>query len=117
MLDSSTKYPDGIAYGHTRHLGNFDECYNLQVNIMDENVNIHEINGKYCLVDIEYKNKYGTSIRRKPPISKYQDNFVNTNNSFWEMIEVCYIDPQRSQHNVTILVYHVDKTIYMNDNE
>ncbi|EFN80982.1 hypothetical protein EAI_12190, partial [Harpegnathos saltator] len=52
VFDSSTKYPEGVFYGHTRHLGNFDECYNLQVHIVEESDNAHEINGKYCLVNI-----------------------------------------------------------------
>lgn len=90
MLDSSAKYPEGILYGHTRYLGNFDECYNLQVNIAEENANIREINGKYCLVNIEYKNKHATSIHPKLSASKYQNNFFNMNDSFWKTIEVLY---------------------------
>lgn len=98
MFDSSAKYPEGILYGHTRHLGNFDECYNLQVNIAEESASTREINGKYCLVNIEYNNKHASSINQKLSVSNYQNNFLITNDSFWETIKVLY-------HNN---IYHID---------
>ncbi|XP_072753161.1 nose resistant to fluoxetine protein 6-like [Anoplolepis gracilipes] len=76
MFDSSSKYPDGILYGHTRHLGNFDECYNLQIDAGEEN----DIAGRYCLVDLEYK-------RKDTPISYKRTIDYNPNESFWEAIE------------------------------
>lgn len=85
---ASTKYSDGVLYGHTRHLGNFDECYNLQVNIAGENANIREINGKYCLVNIEYKNKRTASNLPKLSVLEYQYDPFDTSNPFWNVIEV-----------------------------
>ncbi|XP_025162708.1 nose resistant to fluoxetine protein 6-like [Harpegnathos saltator] len=90
MFDSSTKYPEGVFYGHTRHLGNFDECYNLQVHIVEESDNAHEINGKYCLVNIEYNKKQVTSIPQKLSVSGYTNDILselNMNNSFWEVLQ------------------------------
>lgn len=84
MFDSSSKYPDGVLYGNTRHLGNFDECYNLQSD-MEEVEN--KMAGRYCLVDLEY--------RRKDAISYRSTMDYDPNESFWEAIEVCdyrYID-------------------------
>ncbi|XP_032690165.1 uncharacterized protein LOC116853278 [Odontomachus brunneus] len=90
MFDSSTKYPEGIFYGHTRHLGNFDECYNLQVTTVQENTNTREINGKYCFVNIEYKREHAVCQKllfNATPISV--SNYQNeTSNSFWNVIEV-----------------------------
>ncbi|XP_014480047.1 PREDICTED: uncharacterized protein LOC106747218, partial [Dinoponera quadriceps] len=87
MFDSSTKYPEGILYGHTRHFGNFDECYNLQVNIAEGNTNIREINGKYCLVNIEYEKKHATSIHQKVSKSKYHNDTLDKRYSFWKVIK------------------------------
>ncbi|KAM0732221.1 Nose resistant to fluoxetine protein 6 [Formica fusca] len=76
MFDSSSKYPDGVLYGNTRHLGNFDECYNLQSD-MEEVEN--KMAGRYCLVDLEY--------RRKDAISYRSTMDYDPNESFWEAIE------------------------------
>lgn len=80
VYDSSAKYPEGFLYGNTRHLGNFDECYNLQVNMLDEDVD--EITGRYCLVDIEYRRK-NISLVTKTPIPEF-----DAHDSFWEAVEV-----------------------------
>lgn len=80
MFDSSSKYPDGVLYGHTKHLGNFDECYNLQVDVGKVE---NKINGRYCLVDLEYKRKDAPTFHK--PTMDYDPN-----ESFWEAIEVYY---------------------------
>ncbi|XP_019884639.2 nose resistant to fluoxetine protein 6-like [Camponotus floridanus] len=77
MFDSSSKYPDGVLYGHTRHLGNFDECYNLQIDAGEVE---NKMAGRYCLVDLEYK-------RKDAPISYEPTMDYNPNESFWEAIE------------------------------
>lgn len=76
MFDSSSKYPDGVLYGNTRHLGNFDECYNLQSDMGEVE---NKMAGRYCLVDLEYKRKDAISYR---PTMDYDPN-----KSFWEAIE------------------------------
>lgn len=85
VFDSSSKHPEGILSGYTRYLGNFDECYNLQVDVLKKG-NAHEINGKYCLVDIEYRRRNATLISHKLPVYN-----VDRHNSFWEVMQVCDI--------------------------
>ncbi|XP_025163801.1 nose resistant to fluoxetine protein 6-like isoform X2 [Harpegnathos saltator] len=99
MFDSSTKYPDGIFYGHTRHLGNFDECYNIQVNITEEGTDVHEINGKYCLIDIIYKKKQTTSVQQKSSETQYMNNSLDITNSFWKVLEQLEGHPYRIRRN------------------
>ncbi|EZA51981.1 hypothetical protein X777_09296 [Ooceraea biroi] len=85
MFDSSSKYPDGILYGNTRHLGNFDECYNLQVDVRENSGN-DKITGRYCLVDLQYQRKNASvsrNIVRKPFISDFDPK-----GTFWDAIEV-----------------------------
>ncbi|XP_025154269.1 uncharacterized protein LOC112588454 [Harpegnathos saltator] len=88
MFDSSTKYPDGIFYGHTRHVGNFDECYNMQVNVIEEGADVHEINGKYCRINITYKKMQTISVQKKSSKSQYISNSLDMRNSFWKLLEV-----------------------------
>ncbi|XP_026826874.1 nose resistant to fluoxetine protein 6 [Ooceraea biroi] len=84
MFDSSSKYPDGILYGNTRHLGNFDECYNLQVDVRENSGN-DKITGRYCLIDLQYQRKNASvsrNIVRKPFISDFDPK-----GTFWDAIE------------------------------
>ncbi|XP_051166899.1 O-acyltransferase like protein-like isoform X4 [Leptopilina boulardi] len=56
MFDSSAKYPYGLFGGLTRHLGSFDQCERIQAKIINnENGEIEEINSRYCLVDVKFK--------------------------------------------------------------
>jgi len=41
MIDASTKFPDGLLYGHWDHLGHWDEC--LSVSSDDAT-----IKGRFC---------------------------------------------------------------------
>ncbi|XP_074114506.1 nose resistant to fluoxetine protein 6-like isoform X2 [Cotesia typhae] len=86
MFDASTKYPDGIITGYTRHFGNFDGCYDLKTSIprykFDIETEDEEINGRYCLVKIEY-HKMNTFNDRK---GSYTLEF-DTNDSVWEAIK------------------------------
>lgn len=83
MFDSSSKYPDGILYGNTRHLGNFDECYDLQVDVTRETSGNNNITGRYCLIDLQYKRKNASVISHKSNISDFDPK-----SSFWEAVEV-----------------------------
>ena len=46
MLDSSTKIPEGVLEGTLTHLGDFEEC--LNVNVKEE---WGSFKGQHCLVD------------------------------------------------------------------
>ena len=83
VFDASAKYPHGILYGHTRHLGNFDECYNLQVDIERKDTDTDVINGKYCLVDLLYEKKHTLMTSNKSSMYDFDPN-----KSVWEAIEV-----------------------------
>lgn len=86
MFDSSTKYPEGIITGHTRHYGNFDECYRLNAKIpaiADHETNIEVINGKYCLVKVEYHKPNNSNIRMGPYTLEFDPN-----GSVWDAIKV-----------------------------
>lgn len=96
MYDASSKYPDGILYGNTRHLGNFDECYNLHVNIRREQNGYSEITGRYCLVDLHYKRKTTSSNSDKSVVSE-----VDPESSFWDVIEVYVINIYAAENNFT----------------
>ncbi|XP_015121190.1 nose resistant to fluoxetine protein 6 [Diachasma alloeum] len=84
MFDSSVKYPEGIIAGHTRHYGNFDECYELNAKIprQDAGLEPEEINGRYCLVKIHYK-KINSPPSRTAPFTL---NF-DPNESAWEAVK------------------------------
>jgi len=41
MIDASTKFPDGLLYGHWDHLGHWDECLSVS---SDDAL----ITGKFC---------------------------------------------------------------------
>ncbi|XP_008552670.1 nose resistant to fluoxetine protein 6 [Microplitis demolitor] len=86
MFDSSTKYPDGIITGHTRHYGNFDGCYQLKTSIPKHKFDIEaeneEINGRYCIVKVEY-HKINTLDQRNGPHTLEFD----MNGSVWETIK------------------------------
>jgi hypothetical protein len=45
VLDSSTKIPEGVLEGSLIHMGDFDEC--LEVNVQEE---WGSFKGQYCLV-------------------------------------------------------------------
>ena len=46
MLDSSTKIPEGALVGTLTHMGNFEEC--LEVNVKEE---WGSFKGQHCVVD------------------------------------------------------------------
>lgn len=46
MLDSSTKIPEGVLVGTINHMGNFDEC--LEVNVKED---WGSFKGQYCLAE------------------------------------------------------------------
>nr|XP_012224985.1 PREDICTED: uncharacterized protein LOC105673729 [Linepithema humile] len=82
MYDASSKYPSGILYGHTRHLGNFDECYNLQVDRKRKDTLAGKITGKYCLVDLLYEKKHTLMNSKKSVMFDFDPN-----ESVWEAIK------------------------------
>lgn len=51
MLDSWGKVPSGLLVGNTYDLGNFDECYDIRHTSI--NSNIGDIQGQYCLINVE----------------------------------------------------------------
>ncbi|XP_012257252.2 nose resistant to fluoxetine protein 6-like [Athalia rosae] len=80
MFDASTKYPDGIIFGHTKHLGNFDECYNLRAKLPPDE---EEVEGRYCLVRLRYGRK--TRTPSGPPETYTLD--FDPNRSAWDAID------------------------------
>jgi len=73
-------------------LGNFDECYDLQVNVLKENHDKGEITGRYCLVDLEYKEKNrNASIFQKLIVNWNESLNFDPKSSFWKAIEVYII--------------------------
>jgi hypothetical protein len=47
VLDSSTKIPEGVMVGTLMHMGDFEEC--LEVNVKEE---WGSFKGQHCLADI-----------------------------------------------------------------
>jgi hypothetical protein len=47
VFDSSTKIPEGLLVGNTVHLGNFDEC--LEVNV---NEDWGSFKGQHCMASV-----------------------------------------------------------------
>ncbi|XP_011309808.1 nose resistant to fluoxetine protein 6 [Fopius arisanus] len=84
MFDSSVKYPEGIIVGHTRHYGNFDECYELNAKIsrQDPHLEPEEISGRYCLIKIKYRKINAPPSRPSP----FTLNF-DPNESAWEAVK------------------------------
>ncbi|XP_022828881.1 nose resistant to fluoxetine protein 6-like [Spodoptera litura] len=56
MFDASAKSPQGLLFGSSYHLGNFDEC----VAIEDPGYNGVTIEGQYCLATIKWRQKHET---------------------------------------------------------
>ncbi|KAJ8724818.1 hypothetical protein PYW07_015776 [Mythimna separata] len=54
MFDASAKSPQGLLFGSSYHLGNFDEC----VAIEDPGYNGVTIEGQYCLATIKWRQKH-----------------------------------------------------------
>lgn len=56
MFDASTKIPEGILYGSSHNLGNFDECINVAVNLpkgaKDNSKEDDVLKGQYCLAKV-----------------------------------------------------------------
>ncbi|KAL0839333.1 hypothetical protein ABMA28_016072 [Loxostege sticticalis] len=50
MFDASSKSPEGLLYGSSYHLGNFDEC----IGIRDEGDDEVKVSGQYCLATIRW---------------------------------------------------------------
>jgi hypothetical protein len=59
VLDSSTKIPEGVLEGTLTHMGNFEEC--LEVNVKEE---WGSFKGQHCLVDVD-TNVHIPGIRNK----------------------------------------------------
>lgn len=53
VFDASAKSPQGLLFGSSYHLGNFDEC----VGIEDPGDNGVSITGQYCLATIKWKQR------------------------------------------------------------
>ncbi|XP_028028597.1 nose resistant to fluoxetine protein 6-like [Bombyx mandarina] len=53
MFDASAKSPQGLLFGSSYHLGNFDEC----VGIEDSNDNGVSVDGQYCLATIKWQHE------------------------------------------------------------
>ncbi|XP_075972641.1 nose resistant to fluoxetine protein 6-like [Anticarsia gemmatalis] len=60
MFDASAKSPQGLLFGSSYHLGNFDEC----VAIEDPGDNGVTIEGQYCLATIKWRQKQETKKTR-----------------------------------------------------
>ncbi|XP_012279235.1 nose resistant to fluoxetine protein 6 isoform X2 [Orussus abietinus] len=82
MYDASTKYPNGIVNGHTRHVGNFDECYELRIPPPETRHGEGDAPGRYCLVDVEYRRDSDLELPSKGPFTLEFD----PNDSAWEAI-------------------------------
>ncbi|KAF4533052.1 hypothetical protein B566_EDAN002615 [Ephemera danica] len=78
MFDASVKFPNGVLYGSTYDMGNFDEC--LQVAASDGSA----ITGKYCLA----------RVRITPT-----DVLGVHNDSAWRKIETVASDPARTRRD------------------
>lgn len=74
MFDSSTKFPNGLLYGSSFDLGNFDECLQVKTKINNE-----EVTGKYCLPSLE--------VLRTESKDKVKNDEIEEEN-FWEYISV-----------------------------
>lgn len=85
MFDSSTKYPEGIITGNTRHYGNFDECYQIGTTIDNYSFKQEDdvIGGKYCLVKVDYYKLNSSNDRVEPYTLEFDPNA-----SVWEAIKV-----------------------------
>ncbi|XP_046733955.1 nose resistant to fluoxetine protein 6-like [Diprion similis] len=99
MFDASTKYPDGVLHGNTKHLGSFDQCYNLRAKLPPDEFSYieepDEVEGRYCLVRLRYQ--------RKGVVPKRPDIFTldfDPNLSVWNAID-CRGDFRRvKRHSV-----------------
>ncbi|CAH0629079.1 unnamed protein product [Chrysodeixis includens] len=60
LFDASAKSPQGLLFGSSYHLGNFDEC----VAISDPGYNGVTIEGQYCLATIKWRQKHDNEKTR-----------------------------------------------------
>ncbi|XP_046606179.1 nose resistant to fluoxetine protein 6-like [Neodiprion virginianus] len=86
MFDASTKHPDGVLHGHTKHLGNFDQCYNLRAKLppdeFSDTEEPDEVEGRYCLVRLRYQRK--GVVPKRPEIFTLD---FDPNLSVWNAID------------------------------
>ncbi|XP_037297420.1 nose resistant to fluoxetine protein 6-like [Manduca sexta] len=59
MFDASAKSPQGLLFGSSYHLGNFDECIAIQ----DPGDNGVTIEGQYCLATINWQHEEEKKVR------------------------------------------------------
>lgn len=50
VFDASAKSPQGLLFGSSYHLGNFDECVGI-----DDSEDGVTVEGQYCLATIKWK--------------------------------------------------------------
>lgn len=77
MYDASAKQPYGIIDGQTRHLGSFDQCYRLDVDLSKK----EKMQGRYCLVDYKYEQR-----KVRPPHKGKLDFNFDPQDSAWEAV-------------------------------
>ncbi|XP_046423522.1 nose resistant to fluoxetine protein 6-like [Neodiprion fabricii] len=86
MFDASTKHPVGVLHGHTKHLGSFDQCYNLRAELPPDEFSDmgepDEVEGRYCLVRLRYQRK---DVEPKRPKTFTHD--FDPNLSVWNAID------------------------------
>lgn len=51
VYDASAKSPNGLLWGATFQLGNFDECLSIQGQETEEN----SLVAQYCLANVQFK--------------------------------------------------------------
>nr|CAD7421755.1 unnamed protein product [Timema poppensis] len=69
LFDASTKFPQGIFAGYTRHLGNFDECIGIEAQTVYEE---RKFKGKHCMVTLTLNNSGETTKN----VSLRVDNYL-----------------------------------------
>lgn len=59
MLDSTAKIPSGLLHGNLHQFGDYDQCTEIDTKVKlsedSKNKNYVEIQGKYCLADIDFE--------------------------------------------------------------
>ncbi|KAG8230515.1 hypothetical protein J437_LFUL010035 [Ladona fulva] len=94
VFDSSAKYPEGVLSGNTYHMGNFDECVGVRVDLSGDGEDI--LKGQYCLAEVTYEDTLDVhSNASSDPYSMHYD----PKSSAWNKLQNAG-DPTKARRDV-----------------
>ncbi|XP_046395708.1 uncharacterized protein LOC124162972 [Ischnura elegans] len=97
MFDASTKFPDGVVSGNSYHMGHFDQCTGIKVDLSNGAAQ-NMLYGQYCLAEINFMEEQEVQQIRNYTLDPYSMKF-NPKRTAWDRIKYAG-DPTKSRRDV-----------------